>query len=279
MSTTVFLVVLAAALFHAVWNALVKGAEDRTVMLGLIALGTVPAGLILLAVSPALETEVLPWLVASMVVHWLYFWLLNNAYRLGDLSLIYPVARGVAPVIVALAAQIWLGEVLPIGTWAGVVLVSIGILVLAWKAFSGALPKAGIYAALAVGLSISAYTLIDGIGVRLSGHSGAYIGWLFTAELLVALYILPTRMQRVRVLPAKQLVLGFAGGVVASAAYGLVLYAKTLAPLGLVSALRETSVIFAALIGVILFHEGPRGRRIIASIVVTAGIVMIGATS
>ncbi|CTQ56309.1 phosphonate utilization associated putative membrane protein [Roseibium album] len=279
MTTGVALIVLTAALFHAVWNALVKGAEDRVIMLGLIALGHIPAGLLLVFMFPLPNPSVWPWLVASVVVHWGYFWLLNVAYRLGDLSLIYPVARGLAPVLVALIAQVWLGEVLPPLAWAGVILVSIGILVLARDAFTGALPAAGLIAALAVGVSVSAYSLIDGIGVRLSGSAAAYIGWLFSAKILIVLYVFPTRMDRFRAIPAKQLWIGFAGGLVSGAAYALVLYAKTLAPLGLVSALRETSVIFAALIGVIWFREGPRGRRILASVIVSAGIVVIGATA
>ncbi|MCR9060985.1 MAG: DMT family transporter [Rhodobacteraceae bacterium] len=279
MSIGVALIVLTAALFHAVWNALVKGAEDRVIMLGLIALGHIPAGLVLVAVSPLPDPSVWPWMIASVVVHWGYFWLLNVAYRLGDLSLIYPVARGLAPVLVALVAQLWLGEVLPPAAWAGVILVSAGIMILARDAFTGALPFAGLVAALAVGASVGSYSLIDGVGVRLSGNAAAYIGWLFSAKILIVLYIFPTRMDRVRSIPAKQLLIGFAGGLVSGAAYALVLYAKTLAPLGLVSALRETSVIFAALIGVLWFREGPRGRRILASIIVSAGIVVIGANT
>ena len=279
MSVGVALIVLTAALFHAVWNALVKGAEDRVIMLGLIALGHIPAGLLLVVLSPLPDPSVWPWMIASVVVHWGYFWLLNVAYRLGDLSLIYPVARGLAPVLVALVAQIWLGEVLPAAAWAGVCLVSAGIMLLARDAFTGALPVAGLFAALAVGATVSAYSLIDGVGVRLSGSATAYIGWLFSAKILIVLYVFPTRMNRARAIPNRQLLIGFAGGLVSGAAYALVLYAKTLAPLGLVSALRETSVIFAALIGVLWFQEGPRGRRILASIIVSAGIVVIGANA
>lgn len=279
MSVTVALIVLTAALFHAVWNALVKGAEDRVIMLGLIALGHIPAGLVLVAVSPMPDPSVWPWMVASVMVHWGYFWLLNVAYKLGDLSLIYPVARGIAPVLVALIAQIWLGEILPPVAWAGVILVSAGILLLARDAFTGALPFAGLVAALAVGAAVTAYSLIDGVGVRLSGSAAAYIGWLFSAKILIVLYVFPTRIDRVRAVPLKQLWIGFAGGLVSGAAYALVLYAKTMAPLGLVSALRETSVIFAALIGVLWFREGPKGRRILASLIVSAGIVVIGANA
>ena len=178
-----------------------------------------------------------------------------------------------------MVAQFWLDEVLPLWAWVGVILVSLGIFLLARDAYTGALPKTGLMAALAVGGTIGAYSLIDGIGIRTSGSAGAYIGWLFFAEILVVLFVFSSRLDRLRACSSKQLQMGFAGGLVSALAYALVLYAKMLAPLGLVSALRETSVIFAALIGVLWFKEGPRRWRLLASVIVTGGVVVIGATS
>ena len=270
-------IVLFAALLHAFWNAVVKGAGDKTIALGMVALGHVVPGVAIVLTLPPPNWAALPFIIASTVIHWVYYWLLNKAYALGDLSLIYPIARGLAPVLIALGAQFWVGERLPVLAWIGILSVSAGIMVLTKGLFSGLIPTGGIVAAVGVAIMVASYSLVDGVGVRLSGNALAYIGWLFAAEFFVAAFIFATRFQRLIDAPAKSLWLGFLGGVVSGAAYGLVLYAKTIAPLGIVSALRETSVIFAAMIGVMWFGEGPRRNRIIAAIIVAFGIVIISA--
>ncbi|SEL25415.1 EamA-like transporter family protein [Roseovarius nanhaiticus] len=267
--------VLCAALMHATWNALMKGAPDRAVMSGLLCIGNAVFGAGLLILAPVMAPEAVPWAIASIIIHWGYFYMLNVAYRLGDLSLIYPISRGLAPLLVALGAQVWIGETLPLYGWLGVGAISVGISVLAAPALRGALPVAGVMAAVCVGVIVASYSLVDGLGVRASGAPLAYIGWVFVGNVTVALYVLPSRWGRLRALPARAIWIGLLGGIISGAAYGLVLYAKTLAPLGLVSALRETSVIFAAMIGVLWFGERPRARRVIAAVIVALGIVLI----
>ncbi|UWP95483.1 DMT family transporter [Aliiroseovarius crassostreae] len=278
MTPAIATVVLSAALLHAMWNALVKSAGDKTVMLGCIALGHVVPGVVIAGLSPLPDLASVPFMIASIVVHWVYFYLLNVAYRLGDLSLIYPISRGAAPVLVALGAQVWVGETLPLFAWGGICAVSAGIMILSRPAFAGALPGRALLAALGIGVVVASYTLIDGVGVRLSGHAVSYIGWLFAAKLVIVFYVFPTRWERVRAMPRSALMLGVSGGLISGMAYGLVLYAKSIAPLGIVSALRETSVIFAALIGVLWFGEGPRGQRLLAAVVVGMGIGAIALT-
>lgn len=276
MTALVVAIVLGAALLHAFWNAVVKGADDKTVVLGLIALGHVVPGVGIVMLVPSPGWDTLPYLVASTVIHWGYYYLLNMAYRLGDLSVVYPIARGLAPVLIALGAQTWVGETLPVMAWAGILCVSAGIMVLTRGVFSGALPVAGLMAALGCSVMIASYSLVDGVGIRLSNNALGYIGWLFVLELLVVGFVLPTRLDRLRALPRRTVMLGLLGGVISGTAYGLVLYAKTLAPLGIVSALRETSVIFAAMIGVLWFGEGQKGNRLLAAVIVAAGIILIG---
>ena len=275
MTAWVGLVVLSAAFLHALWNAIVKGAGDRVITLGMIALGHVAWALVVIGFVPVPDMAALPYMVASILIHWVYFYMLNVGYRIGDLSLIYPVARGFAPVMVALGAQVVVGETLPIQAWAGILCVSLGIMLLARGAFQSTLSKNAVFAALGIGGTVVIYTLVDGVGVRLSGNALSYISWLFLSKILIVLYLFPTRLDRIRAEPTKALVIGFLGGVVSGTAYALVLYAKTLAPLGVVSALRETSVIFAAMIGVMWFGEGPRMRRLIAAVVVGFGIILI----
>ena len=276
MSLSITALVLTAALLHALWNALVKGATDKTVILGLIALGHVVPGLVVVVVAPLPGWDIWPYIAASTVIHWGYYYFLNTAYHHGDLSVMYPIARGLAPVLIALGAQFWVGESLPLLAWAGIICVSGGIMVLTKGAFTGALPMKGLLAALACAIMVASYSLVDGIGVRLSANALAYVGWLFVMEFIVAGFVFSTRWQRLRALPHKVIMLGFLGGVISGTAYGLVLYAKTFAPLGLVSALRETSVIFAAMIGVMWFGEGPKGNRLLAAAIVMGGIILIG---
>lgn len=265
-------IVLFAALLHAIWNALVKGAADRTVTLGLIATGHVLPALVVVWFVPAPDPAAIPYIVASTVIHWGYYLFLNLSYRFADLSFAYPVARGVAPVLIALGALFVAEEHLAPLAWAGIATVSAGILTLA------AVRRAnsnGLAAAMTTGLIITAYSIADGLGIRVSGSPVGYVAWLFIAEVVVSAFVLTTRRTRVAVLPLRSIAIGLAGGMISALAYGLVLYAKTLAPLGIVSALRETSVIFAAMIGVVLMGEGPAARRIVAAAIVAAGIILL----
>jgi len=273
------LLVLSAALLHAVWNALVKGSDDKAIVLGLISLGHVIPGLFIVMVVPLPPIESVPYIIASTIIHWVYYFLLNTAYRIGDFSLIYPIARGLAPVLIALGSQIWIGEKLPVLAWTGILTVSGGIMILTRGSFSGAIPPSAIVAAVGVALAVTAYSLVDGVGIRISGNALSYIGWLFVNEIFVAAFIFSSQFRRLRVVSVRTLYIGFAGGVISGLAYAMVLYAKTLAPLGIISALRETSVIFAAIIGVIWFKEGPRNQRLFAALIVVVGIGLIAVSA
>ena len=275
MSTGIVLLVLFAAFLHALWNAIVKGAGDRTIVLGLVATGHVLPGIALVLLSNAPSLDTLPYIIASTVIHWGYYLLLNIAYRTGDLSIVYPIARGLSPIMIALGAWFWVGESLPLIVWCGIFTVSGGILLLARGVFQSDLPKTGIVAAVGVAVAIASYSIVDGVGVRLSGSPLGYIGWLFVAEIVVVVFVFTTRWDRFRAMSRHAVLTGLFGGVVSSAAYALVLIAKTEAPLGVVSALRETSVVFAALIGIFWFSEGPGRSRMIAALIVGAGIAAI----
>lgn len=272
MSTTVLLIVLLAALLHALWNALVKTSGDRAVTLGLVATGHCLPAFALMPFFPIPAAEAFPFIIASTVIHWAYYYGLNIAYRFGDLSLIYPIARGTAPVMVALGAMVWADESLSLWAWIGILTVSAGIMVLAAIRHAD---KRGIAAALATSAVIAAYSVVDGMGIRVSGTPIGYVVWLFAAEICVAAFVIATRFERVRKIGQRSVALGLAGGVISGVAYGLALFAKTLAPIGIVSAVRETSVIFAALIGVIWLREGPANRRLIAAFVVALGVMIL----
>lgn len=269
---TVIAVLLAAGL-HAGWNALAKGSPDR---IGLLARSCL-AGVVLAAVgllfvrSPAAAAW--PWLAASIVIHVLYNAGLMYAYRVGDFNQTYPVARGVGPIVVALFAAVALSERLSAPAAVGVVVIaaSIGVLGLTpWDRVRT--QRTAVLAAVFTGLTIAAYTIVDGVGVRLSGAAAGYTLWLVGIQSgVTALALVFLRRGRTR--PSWGLAALTAA--MSAAAYGLVLWAQTRGALAAVAALRESSVVVAALIGMLFFKE-PMGRvRIAASIAVAAGVVLL----
>ena len=276
MSDTALAIVLVAAVLHASWNAIVKGAGDRAVAMAAVALAHVVVGgaALLFVETPAAAAW--PFIIASALIHYAYYAFLFLSYRFGDLSHVYPIARGVAPMLVALGALVFAGEMLVPRAWGGVIAVSLGIGLLALRR-NGAVTaeRPAVLAALATGLMIAAYSVVDGIGIRLSEAPAGYIAWIFFLEFPITLGVLWRRRTMLAGLPARAVAIAFAGGLLSVLAYGLVLYAKTIAPLAAVSAVRESSVIIAALIGVVLFRERPWGRRILAAATVAGGVVLL----
>lgn len=275
MSSSALAIVLFAAVLHAIWNALVKASTDRLAVMGLISAGHVLLGLVLAAGAPLPAWESWGYIIASTVIHFGYYFLLYHSYRLGDLSHVYPIARGMAPVLVALGAQFFAGESLPPLAWLGVLITSGGIFLLSGNVFSGKTPPLVVATAMATGLMIASYSLVDGLGVRLAGTERGYIGWLFVAEIIVAGAIFIRIGKGIQQISSKTLIMGLLGGLISAGAYGLVIYAKSFSALAMVSTLRETSVVFAALIGMLWLGERPWKLRLVASCIVAAGVILM----
>ena len=275
MTVSVFSLVLLAAALHAIWNAVVKGTGDKTIAIGLVALGHMVLGLIGAAVLPLPDIKVIPFIIASTLIHWGYYYGLTTAYKFGDLSLIYPIARGISPVIVTFFAFFWIDERLSWVEMSGVLLISSGILFLGLRSLSNEKSITALVFALTTGMLIAAYSVTDGFGVRLTENPLSYIVWLFIAEGFVVFYIFGRFRLRLLKSSLSEILLGFFAGIVSTVAYGLALYAKSLAPLGIVTALRETSVIIATLIGVFWFKEKPIGYRLGAASIVFCGIIFL----
>ena len=276
MSPFIVVLILSAALLHAVWNTIIKTAADRTTTLGLVALGHVLPGAAMVVLLPLPAAESFIYIGLSTVMHFGYFYLLGRAYAQGDLSVVYPIARGSVPALVSLWAWIFVGEVLPTLVWVGIGLISGSILLSNWKTLRTGIGTSALILSLGTGLCISVYSLVDGIGVRLSGNTQSYWAWGAFLHLFIAAFVGFRRRHIVGALPLKVWSVGIAGGMVSMIAYGLILYAKNFAPLGAVSALRETSVIFATLIGYFLLREGNWKRRIGAAMIMVFGIALIG---
>lgn len=276
MTLFVIAIILSAAMLHAVWNAIVKTAADRTTTLGLVALGHVIPASVMVVALPLPSAESFPWIIASTVVHFGYFYMLGKAYQHGDLSVVYPIARGIVPALVSLWALILVGEMLPVQAWGGIALIALGIQLSSWKALRHGVGRAALGFAVGTGFCISIYSVVDGIGVRLSGNTLSYWAWGAFLHIFVMGFIAIRKRDTLATLPTRTWAVGILGGLVSMTAYGLVLYAKNFAPLGAVSALRETSVIFAALIGFVFLKEGNWARRLGAAILMAGGVALIG---
>ncbi|MCG6859365.1 MAG: DMT family transporter [Salaquimonas sp.] len=274
-SDIALLMVLAAAFLHATWNAMLKHAAERAVMMGVIALTDMVIGFVILCLVPVPAPEAWVFIFASTIIHWFYYWFLLTSYRLGDLSQVYPIARGSAPMLVSLGGLLFAGERLNPAGWLGVGVVSVGIMALWFGSRNGRSDTKAVGAALLTGITIASYSVVDGLGVRVADSPLGYIGWLFAVEGTIGFYIFHRARGRLPSLPPRFYVSGVIGGALSLAAYGLVIFAATLAPLGPISAVRESSVLIAALIGVILFGERPWRIRVFSAGIVLCGILLL----
>ncbi len=269
--------VLFAAVLHATWNALAKSFSDRLAAFALMGLATVACTAPLLPLVPTPARAAWWALGTSAVLHTGYNLLLLASYRLGEFNQVYPLARGTGPLLVAAVAAGLLHEHLGGAQLAGVLVVSGGIILLsAGRVPAGASARPAILAALATGVMIASYTVVDGIGVRHSGTAIGYTAWLFTLEgPAMPLYALALRRGGLWRTLQGHWRLGVLCGVLSVTAYGLVIWAQTRGALAAVAALRESSVVVAAAIGALVFHERFGRRRILASAAIATGVVLL----
>jgi drug/metabolite transporter (DMT)-like permease len=278
MENFVFLAVLFAAACHAGWNALIKVGLDPLSTTTLISLG---AGLVALALVPLVGVPAWaawPWLIASVIVHLCYFASLIESYRTGDLGQVYPIARGSAPLMTAAATTVFIGEKLSLVGWTGIFSLVAGVLLLSARGGRelAEVDRRAIGFALFTALTICAYSVVDGIGARLSANPNAYSVWLFIG---IAVVMLPYAIYRdgPDVIPAMRRFWrrGLGGGALQLLSYGIAIWAMTAAPIAIVATLRETSVLFGAVIAVVVLKEPLRAARIVAACLIVCGLILI----
>ena len=278
METSVFLAVLFAAACRAGWNALIKVGLDPLSTTTLISVGS---GIVALAFAPLAgipASAAWPWLLASVVIHLVYFASLIESYRTGDLGQVYPIARGSAPLMTAAVTSIFVGEKLSALGWTGIVALVAGVLLLSARGGRelAQIDRRAIGFALFTALTICAYSVVDGIGARLSANPNGYSVWLFIG---IAMVMVPYALYRDGrdVIPAMQRfwLRGFAGGALQVLSYGIAIWAMTAAPIAIVATLRETSVLFGAVIAVVVLKEPLRAARIAAACLIVCGLVLI----
>ena len=277
LSLGVTLAVLGAGILHASWNALLKSSAGGDALLDTTAVvaGSSLWGAAFVGLVPFPPAGAWPYIAASSAIHFGYYITLSQAYRTGDLSFAYPLMRGTAPLLVTILGTVVLRELPSVQMGVGIALISLGIVSIAFvqrRAHS----RAAAYWAFANACIIAAYTLVDGAGARASGNALAYVTWLIFLEgIPFVAWVLVRRGRAALVYLRGSLRMGLVGGGCSLAAYGIVLWAMTRAPIAAVAALRETSVLFAALLGSIWLKEGFGWRRVAGAASVVAGIAAL----
>jgi len=275
MSLFVFLAVLGAALLHATWNALIKVGTSK--MTGMVIMTAVQgtAGLLIALGRPLPEGTVWLWLVASGVLHAAYKLFLAYAYENGDLSRVYPIARGVAPLIVLALGAILLADDISMPAYAGIVVLGLGILMMANGVFASGENRRLLPFALCSAMATAGYSLVDGMGARAAGDAATFVAWLFAFDAALMLPVAAAlRGPAIFRAPPRSWGLGAIAAAGSYGAYAIAVWAMTEAPIALVAALRETSILFAVAMGAFFFGERLDKAKIAAAALIVAGMVL-----
>jgi drug/metabolite transporter (DMT)-like permease len=277
METHVFFAVLFGAACHAGWNAFLKIKLEPFTAMALIA---VCSALIVVPIVPFVgvpPAAAWPWVAASMAFHLGYFISLTEAYRTGDMGQVYPIARGSAPLMTAIVGTLFVGEKVGLLGWLGILVLVGGVFLLSMRGGRDLhFDKRAVLFALCTAVTICGYSVVDGIGARTAGSAHAYTVWLFILDgLMMLVFVLLRRGTAVVGEFASFWKSGLIGGALSLAAYWIAIWAMTVAPIALVAALRETSVLFAAAIAVVVLKEPLQRPRIIAALMIVAGLALI----
>ncbi len=275
MTLGVFLAVLGSAFLHALWNALIKVGTSKVGGMVILSIVEVPIGLAVIALTPAINPAAIPWVLAAGCTHFAYKFFLTYAYDRGDLSRVYPIARGAAPMVVALVGAGFLADAVSGMEYLGIAVLGSGILVMARGVFANGEDRALLPFALGSAVATATYTMIDGLGARVSGAPAAYVAWVFVADgTFFTLGMLALRGWHVIPRDARAWRLGAVASTASYGAYAVSIWAMTFAPIAVVAALRETSILFAVLIGWLAFGEKMTGEKALAAGVIVAGVML-----
>lgn len=274
MTLSVFCILLFAALLHASWNAIVKAGNDKLYSAISVSGSAALMALVCLPFAPQPAIASIPFLAASTVLQVVYTVLVAKTYQVSDMSQTYPLMRGSAPLLVAIISVLFLGDSLSSLAWVGIVVICIAILGMAFNGHASS--RQGVVLALINACFIAGYTLVDGTGVRLSETALGYTLWTFflNGSCLLGWAMIARRQEAARYL-VQHWKKGIFGGIGTMGSYGLALWAMTQSPLAVVAALRETSILFGALIAWLLLKERVVGLRLVAAGGIAAGAMLL----
>lgn len=279
MSSSVFLAVVLAAGLHATWNSLVKGSTDKHATMLAVVIGHLPIAMLILPFSPTIDMTSVPWIIAGVILHLGYQLSLIAGYRIGDLTLVYPIARGSAPLIVTAVSIGVLGVSFTTTELTGVLFIALGLASLALvRGADGSRNPRAVVMALVTGAFIAGYSLVDGIGARIATTAVGFWTWAAIGNAVaMSAWTALFRPRTFKVLRADRSTMwfGLAGGTASFVAYGLVIWAFTQAPIALVTALRETSIVFALFIGVFFLKERLNLAKVFSTFLTISGAILL----
>ena len=277
MELNVFILVIFAAILHAVWNGMVKNFEDKVISVSAIVFGHVPIAIIVMLFLPLPTLESVPYIILSAVIHQGYQYYLISAYKIGELTRVYPIARGTGPIVATLISIIFLSLLITKFQTLSIILICFGIITLGlFSEISIKNNKAIIYS-LATGFFIGMYSLADGYGARISLSPLSFLGWSFILNAMIFPIILKYMGYSnvfSRVIKEAKLIF-WAGGTLSYVVYGIVVWSFTKAPIPLVGALRESSIVFSILIGFFFLKERITFVKVLAILLIFAGVVLL----
>ncbi len=277
MSSTVFITVIFAALLHAIWNGMVKNFEDKVISVSAIVFGHVPIAILVMLFLPLPTLESVPYIILSAIIHQGYQYYLISAYKIGDLTRVYPVARGSGPIVATLISIIFLGLLISKIQILSIFLICFGIIILGvFNKKSLKNNKTVIYS-LATGFFIGLYSLVDGYGARISLSPLSFLGWSFILNAMIFPFVLKSMNYSnvfSRVMKEAKFIF-WIGGTISYIVYGLIVWCFTQAPIPLVGALRETGIIFALLIGSLFLKEKLTLVKIISIFLIFIGVILL----
>ena len=277
MPLNIFLAIILAAFLHAVWNAMVKNEDNKYLAVTAIVLGHVPVSVLIILLTPIPSVESIPFIILSALLHIGYEWYLLSAYRFGDLTKVYPIARGTAPILITIVSLIFLGVALSNFEILGIFIISLGILSLSLQGAKGIKNRSAVIYALVTGFFIMGYSITDGYGARVSNSFLSYMGWSFILNATIFPIIL--KINNKSEIITKTFKEGkkifFIGGTLSYIVYGIVIWGFTQAPIALIAALRETSIIFALLIGTFFLKEKFTLLKVIATFIIFFGVALL----
>ena len=275
MTVWVLVAVMAAAFMHATWNALIKLGTSKLTSMLILTVVQGGFGLIIALTRPMPDPHVWLWLLASGVFHSAYKLFLAYAYEQGDLSRVYPIVRGTAPMVVLVISALFLADKIAGWEYVGIIILGLGILLMARGVFSSGESRKLLPFALGSAMATAGYSIVDGLGAREAGDAVAYVGWLFALD---AVFFTPCclalRGRSVLQANRKAWIMGSIAAVFSYGAYAIAVWAMTVAPIALVAALRETSILFAVLIGAVAFGEKMNLQKGIAAALIVAGVIV-----
>ena len=275
MDTNVFLIVLLATIMHAVWNGMVKKHPDKVVAVSGVVFGHVPCSIIAIILLPTPSAECIPYIIVSAIIHQGYHWYLLSSYQIGDLTTVYPIARGSGPLVATLISILVLGLVLDNLIILSICLICLGIMFLGFYDQKDNKKSKIIQYSLFTGFFIGLYSLVDGYGARVSLSAFTYISWSFILSAILFPVVLKIKKQDnvLKKVRNKGKQIFWVGGTLSFAIYSIVVWAFTKAPIPMVGALRETSIFFSIFIGYFFLKEKITSAKIVSIILILVGVI------